>query len=178
MWTIPERLVWAVKMLDVAPGDRVLEIGCGNGLAASLIAPRLTSGRILAIDRSAKAIALAERRNRAHIDAGVAAFRVATPAELWEAGANGERFDVSFAVNVNAFWLQSERTLPPLHSLLAPGGRCVLVLHPPDEARTRAFAADMPRHLDAAGFVVDRVLIEPMRPVAAACVIAHTKDTT
>ena len=174
MPTIPERLTWAVEMLDAAPDERVLEVGCGNGLAVALIAPRLSSGRIVGLDRSATAIARAVERNRDDIIAGRAAFLTgARP----DADLGGEVFDAILAVNVNAFWLQPRRLLPAVRSLLAPPGRLLLVLQPPDEARTQAFAAEMPRHLDAAGFVVDRVLVAPMRPVAAACVIAHTKDT-
>lgn len=40
-------------------GIAVLEIGCGPGAAARAVAARLTTGHILAIDRSAKAIAKA-----------------------------------------------------------------------------------------------------------------------
>ena len=35
--TVPERVAWAVEMLDIAPDDRLLEIGCGAGQAVSLI---------------------------------------------------------------------------------------------------------------------------------------------
>lgn len=52
------------------------------GVAAGVIADRLGSGRLLAIDRSATAIDRATRRNQRPIEAGRVEFRRAALVEL------------------------------------------------------------------------------------------------
>jgi len=68
---LPARVAWAVDLVDPGPADRVLEVGCGPGVAAALIAARLTTGRLVAVDRSAVAV----RRTAAR----VADVRAAAP---------------------------------------------------------------------------------------------------
>jgi SAM-dependent methyltransferase len=50
-----------VDALPLEPHFRVLEIGCGPGAAARAVAERLTTGHVLAIDRSPTAVAQATR---------------------------------------------------------------------------------------------------------------------
>jgi predicted lactoylglutathione lyase len=99
--TVPNRITWAVDLLDLQPHHRVMEIGCGPGVAAGVIADRLGSGRLVAIDRSATAIDRATRRNQRLIEAGRVEFRRAGLVEL--AAPDGP-FDAVIAMNVNLFW--------------------------------------------------------------------------
>src|SRR3954467_6683304 len=103
-----ERFVWAVDTLALEPADRVLEVGCGHGVAVSLVCERLTSGRITAIDRSKKMIEMAARRNQKHVLGGRAVLKAAA---LEKAALGGERFDKVFAFNVAPFWLRPVRAL-------------------------------------------------------------------
>ncbi len=117
-----ERLRRVVDRLDLRPGDRVLEIGCGHGVAATLVCERLDGGRLTAIDRSPKMIEAAARRNAAYVEAGTAEFLVAALEEL-ELG--DRRFDKVFAVRVGLFHREPERARALVEPWLAPGGRLV-----------------------------------------------------
>jgi len=115
-----ERLRAVVERLDIQPGDRVLEIGCGHGVAATMVCERLGPvGRLTAIDRSAKMIEAAARRNAAFVDAGIAEFLVG---KLEELDLGERRFDKIFAIRVGLFHREPERARRLAERWLAPGG--------------------------------------------------------
>src|ERR1044072_2527812 len=118
-----ERFVWAVDTLALDPADRVLEVGCGHGVAVSLVCERLTSGRITAIDRSKKMIEMAAHRNRDHVARGRAVLRTAA---LEEGEFEDERFDKVFAFNVAPFWLEPKKALAIVGRQLSPDGAVYL----------------------------------------------------
>jgi cyclopropane fatty-acyl-phospholipid synthase-like methyltransferase len=147
----PDRLAWAVDALDVQPSDHILEVGCGRGVAAALIAARLTSGRLVAIDRSDSAIAAATERNRAHVEAGTARFCRMAMKDV-DPASHGP-FDKVLAVNVNLFWVEpAELELRLIADVLRPRGRVQLVYEPPDAARVDGMSAKLLEHLSAAGY--------------------------
>src|SRR5262245_27936588 len=61
---------WAVDLLDIKPGERVLEVGCGPGVALAAIAERVVGGLGVGVDPSTVMIRQARRRNAAAISAG------------------------------------------------------------------------------------------------------------
>ena len=115
-----ERLRSIVESLDIRPGDRVLEVGCGHGVAATLVCERLSEGRLTAVDRSAKMIEAAARRNAEHVASGRAEFLVANLEEL---DLGERRFDKVFAVRVGLFHRDPERARSLVERWLAPGGQ-------------------------------------------------------
>lgn len=97
--SISPRLLKVVESLPLKRGLRVLEIGCGPGVAARAVAERIGTGYVLGIDRSAKAVAQAVSGSRPQITAGVLSFRhVSIEDFVLEPG---ERpYDLAFAVRV------------------------------------------------------------------------------
>jgi SAM-dependent methyltransferase len=163
-----ERIAWAVEVLAVKPADRLLEVGCGHGVAVSLVCERLESGRITAVDRSPKMIEAARRRNQAHADK----VRWIT-STLEQADLEDEVYDKAFAVDVAALH-KPGAALEVVRQRLVPGGRLYLFSQAPgwktrDAERS---GAELSRVLGSAGFAVEEILVKDLGTAAAAGVVA------
>jgi trans-aconitate methyltransferase len=96
---LSSRLAEIVDALPLTSQARVLEIGCGPGAAARAVATRLVSGHILAIDRSARAIAQALAASAEQIASGRMSLRQVA-AEDFVLQPGEAPFDVVFAIRV------------------------------------------------------------------------------
>jgi SAM-dependent methyltransferase len=95
------RLAAIVDALPLRPDSRVLEVGCGPGAAARAVAARLTSGHILAIDRSAAAVAQARAAAADLIATGRMSVRHVAVEDL--ALSEGEEpYEIVFAVRLGS----------------------------------------------------------------------------
>ena len=105
---------------------RVLEVGCGPGAAARLVLQRLPRGHVLAIDRSAKAIAQARAACAEELASGRLGLRRVS-AEEFELLPGEEPFDLIFAMRVGALDGRhpeaGQVAVERLRAALAPGGR-------------------------------------------------------
>ena len=164
-----ERIAWAVEMLDVQPDEQLLEIGCGHGVAVSLVCEQLTRGTITAIDRSQKMIAAATKRNQGCVEAGRAFFACAT---LEDADLGKARFDKIFAIRVNFFIQQPAVQLPKLKKLLKPAGTLYLINDTPNTSQSAPFVERATASLHAHGFTVGRVVAHPLASAQEVCIVA------
>lgn len=105
---------------------RVLEIGCGPGAAAREVARRIGTGFVLAIDRSAKAIAQAAAAAAQEVATGRLEFRQVA-IEEFERRPGEAPFDLAFAVRVGALDGRHPElqtcALSRIAAALRPGGR-------------------------------------------------------
>jgi protein-L-isoaspartate O-methyltransferase len=120
------RLAAIVEALPISPQSRVLEIGCGSGVAARAIARRLGSGHVLAIDRSAKAVALARAGSVVEIESGRMSVRHVA-AESFVLTPDEQPIDVVFGIRVGALDGRhpdvGSKAMARIRAALAPGGR-------------------------------------------------------
>jgi cyclopropane fatty-acyl-phospholipid synthase-like methyltransferase len=98
---LSRRLAAIVNALPLEPHSRVLEIGCGPGAAARAVAARLDTGHILAIDRSAPAIAQASAAAADQIASGRMSVRHVA-IEDFVLQPDEDPYDIVFAVRVGA----------------------------------------------------------------------------
>jgi arsenite methyltransferase len=136
--------------LAAAPGERVLDVGCGPGFyCVELVAAVGEAGAVTGVDSSAAMLALAARRCAGHdnvelLEGEAVALPVAD-----------ESFDAALSVQVIEYVADAERALAELHRALRPGGRVLvwdidwgtLSLHSEDPARSERVLRAWDEHL-------------------------------
>jgi SAM-dependent methyltransferase len=168
--TASDRLRWAVEVLEVDPADRVLEVGCGHGVAVSLVCERLDSGRITAVDRSPKMIEAARRRNAAFADR--TRFIAAS---IEEAELGDESYDKAFAVHVAALE-RPGKALDTVRERLAPSGGLYLFSRAPGWKRrddAERFGRRLCEVLEGAGFARAETVVGELEGGFAAATVAR-----
>ena len=126
-----ERSRWAVGRLGLGPGDRVLEVGCGPGVAIAAAAGR--GAHVVGVDRSPVMIDQARHRNRQAVRHGQVELHAAPVERLPDLGAP---FDAALAVNTLGFWTDPVAVLSTIAGKLRPGGTIAVVSQPRSKGAT------------------------------------------
>ncbi len=175
-----QRNAWVVSLLDVGPGERVLEIGFGPGIAIAGLSQRVgPSGRVYGIDHSRVMLRQATARNAAAVRAGQVTLLHGGVEQL-PPSLDGP-FDAMLAVNSLGFWTAPAERLLDLGRRLAPGGRIAIVSQPRGQRAKTSSSLDIAREiidlLEAAGFTDSRTETLDLDPPVV-CVLAVIQALT
>ena len=136
---------WVLDLLEIKPSDSILEVGSGPGVGLELAASRAYNGRVVGVDPSKTMLEMAQRRNRAQIEAGRVELHLGSVEEL---PFDKATFDKAMTMNSLHLWRDPVAGLKEIRRTLRKGG-CIAV------AITRfsyASPAKFERHLIDAGF--------------------------
>ena len=109
---------WIVDQADLASSDRVLDIGCGPGVAVGLAAPKVA--RAVGLDPTPGLITVARRRNRRTSNVE---FRIGSADDL---PFDDAAFTVVWAIASLHHWPAPQTAFEEIHRVLSPGGRLLL----------------------------------------------------
>lgn len=121
-WPFPELRRRGVERLELQPGQTVLDVGCGTGLAFALLEERIGhAGRIIAIDQSPDMLARAREQVRANGWGNITLIE--SPVE--EADIPGEADAALFALSHDI--MRSAQAVENVVRHVKPGGRISVV---------------------------------------------------
>jgi ubiquinone/menaquinone biosynthesis C-methylase UbiE len=138
-WGHRSHTAWVLGYLDVQPADRVLDIGCGGGMAIKLIAKVAVDGFVAGLDHSPGMVEQARRRNAAAIRAGRVEIVLGDVVALPYDDAS---FDTVISVQTFYFWLDPIQSLREVRRVLrgrsaetGTGGLVALTMEVSKESR-------------------------------------------
>ncbi|MGW7489612.1 class I SAM-dependent methyltransferase [Streptomyces sp. NPDC054786] len=115
-----------LDVLDVQPGDTVLEVGYGPGRLLRLLTDRTETAVIRGVDPSPEMRHAAARANRGAVRTGRVVLDLGTADHT---GLAEESTDRVVSVNNVGIWPDLEAGLRELHRVVRPGGAVVIAWH-------------------------------------------------
>ncbi|KAB8143733.1 class I SAM-dependent methyltransferase [Chloroflexia bacterium SDU3-3] len=115
---------WAMRLLQIGAGDRVLDLGCGPGLGLALALQCSLCEHIVGLDLSPTMLRSSARRNRAALAEGRLALMRGDLASL---PLRDAQFDKVLSIHTLYFWPEPMAVFQRIIGLLAPGGRSATI---------------------------------------------------
>ena len=152
-----------LDLLNLAPGERVLDIGCGSGVVTRDLARRVgAGGSVVGLDPSAALLTVAAELAD---DAGLAGRITWREGDARALPFDDGAFDAAVAVTALCHIPDGEHAVPELVRVVRPGGRVgvfdrdndsYIIAHP-DRALTRRIVAAGSDHTTVDGWLIRRL---------------------
>lgn len=120
---------FAIESLNLMNGDKILEIGMGNGKFVKDLFAKNSTIHYSACDYSKEMIDSATELNQSLVKLGKAEFIEANVSEL---PFPNKSFDVIFTVNTLYFWDDPKKILTELNRLLKTNGKLYIIIRTKD----------------------------------------------
>ena len=112
-----------LDLMQLAPDDNVLDLGCGAGWLARLLAERVHEGRVVGVDISDEMV---RRARRNHVELDNTMFVLGAADEIpWDA----HFFKRAISVESAYYWPDPARGLAEIFRVLREGGSAWLVIN-------------------------------------------------
>jgi SAM-dependent methyltransferase len=168
------RGIWTIEQLKLSPRDRVLEIGCGPGIAVKACLERVQDGFVVGLDHSDVMIAQSARRNRRALKGKRLKLIAGTLADL---PAGEPPFDRIFSINLIQFMADKRAFATDCVGRLAPNGVFATTFQPRGVKPTREAAVQRAGLIDdllrTSGMSDVRTEFLELKPVPAICVLGR-----
>ena len=126
VWQHKPETLWTIDLLDIQPGDTILELGCGSGYAMKLILEKNIADKVVGLDISPVVIRSAAIRNKKALQNEKAKLVQGNVKNL---PFEDEHFEKVFSIHVIYFWDDLAATITEIVRVLKPGGDCILTLY-------------------------------------------------
>jgi ubiquinone/menaquinone biosynthesis C-methylase UbiE len=127
-------------LMEVHPDDRVLEIGCGTGKLAKMMAKTIENGIIEGIDFSSPMVKIARRKNNRGITRGIVNI---VEDNFDETTSINIPFTKVCCVNTVYFWKNPQNTINKVFDILEPGGKFIVAFEDIGQLRQRKISTDV-----------------------------------
>lgn len=142
---------WVADLLEVRPGDGVLEVGFGPGVIIQRLASLTTSGLVAGIDQSQEMLDQASTRNATAIQSRRVDLRCGSVESL---PFHDNSFDKVIAINSMQVWPDTNPGLREIRRVMKPDGRIALGFTP----YSGQAKSGLEKTLTEAGFVEAQVV--------------------
>ena len=122
----------ALDLLDLQPGDRVLEIGFGHGRSLAAAMASVADGFVAGIDHSEVMLRIARKRNASSLLSGRMELTLGDSQRL---PYPDDRFNKIFTMHTIYFWSDPRRHFEEARRVLSSDGRLVVGYRPSDDRR-------------------------------------------